>query len=1015
MGVYRAVLTITTVNGCTGTDTIYIRTGSKPVASFTAAPIVICNHQDVYFTNNSTNATSYLWDFGNGISSLKNPVHKYTASGVFTVTLRAYNNGCEDSFKVDSMIRVHPPTSVWHPVYHCDNHLKVKFWDTATVGADSFIWYFGDGTTTTGNNPEHVYPQTGIYDVSLVTHNNQYGCKDTLTQQVTLVDPKPSFVTPDTAICQGDSITFNSSYNGIATRYDWYIGAHSRQDTTANYGYRFHQSGVYPVSVVISDIHDCKDTATRDHYILVAQPKALFKAQPPVGCAPLTVLFTDTSTNTPGAYSATRIWDFGNGTRTVTTAATSHTYPATANVYSVRLIVIDNVGCTDTLDKLDYIETRKPLASFYADDTAGCIGQVISFLNTSTGSGLNAQWDFGDGTSSADLNPTHVYSSTGTYHVRLVIMDGSGCRDTVIKNSFINISKPDASFRMSDTLAICPPLNVSFTGTSTGAATYNWSFGNNSGSQIQHPSSVYTDPGIYAVMFIAINSQGCTDTAYGRVNVLGYAGGLDYAPLSGCNPLDVAFTAHLKNVPSLIWDFSDGVTEPVSSSNQTVHTYVTPGAYVPKLLLSDGAGCLNSSEGLDTIRVDGIHAGFISTPACENVPVIFTDTSYSFFSTVNSWNWDFNNGQQIDTISNPSFTYAEPGSYPLRLIVTNANGCKDTIDRNITIYPLPTISAGADTAICSGDAAQLMGTGGVSYVWAPTDWLSCVNCQGPFANPTAVTDYVVTGTDANGCSNYDTIRVNIQLVTTSIAGEGGAICDDSSFQLMASGAHRYEWKPSATLDDSKVTHPIASPHETTVYTVMAWEGSCPPDSHTVRVVVYPLPNINAGNDQTIVAGGNVMLQASGTSINNFLWSPMATLSCETCSNPVASPLVTTTYYVKATSAYGCRSSDSVTVHILCDQSQLFIPNLFSPNGDGQNDVFYARGQGLKEISSFRVYNRWGEQVFERHHIQLNDEANAWDGTYKGAALSPDVFVYVLDGICDTGSPISWKGDISLIR
>ncbi len=113
--------------------------------------------------------------------------------------------------------------------------------------------------------------------------------------------------------------------------------------------------------------------------------------------------------------------------------------------------------------------------------------------------------------------------------------------------------------------------------------------------------------------------------------------------------------------------------------------------------------------------------------------------------------------------------------------------------------------------------------------------------------------------------------------------------------------------------------------------------------------------------------------------------------------------------------FGCKAYDSVTVNVLCDQSQLFIPNTFSPNGDGQNDVFYPRGLGLKTISSFRIYNRWGELLFEKRGIQLNDRNNGWDGTFRGNLLNPDVFVYIIDGICDSDAPMSWKGDITLIR
>jgi gliding motility-associated-like protein len=1014
IGTYTVHCTVVTDNGCTQVDSFVIHVGPKPNTFFTAAPPIVCNHDTVFFSNQTTGATNYVWDFGDGGSSgATNPYHIYTTSGTYTITLHAYNNGCDSAYTVDSMILIHPPTAIFHAVYNCDTPLLVKFYDTATIEATSRVWHFGDGGTSTSIMPVHTYSALGNYNVTLITYNSIYGCTDTMTLPITLIDPVLTFSTPDTAICRHDSITFNPVYTGISLGYAWYIN-NSFVDTFTNQGYRFHQNGLYKVKVIATDIHGCLDSAVRNNYVLVAKPTADFIAQPTVGCLPLTVAFTETSTNTPGAYSVTRVWDFGNGnTSTVNTAGTSQTYTA-PGFYDVQMIVTDNVGCSDTLMKNDYIEVRQPVANFVANDTNACIGQGIVFANTSTGVSLSSQWDFGDGGSSNIGSPTYAYSNTGTYTVRLIVTDPSGCKDTILKVNHVIITKPDASFLMSDTLAICPPLNVIFTNTSTGASSYVWTFGNSTGSTLQNPTGVYPDPGIYSIQMISINGQGCADTAFGSANVLGYAGGLSYTPLTGCAPLQVDFTANLTNVPSIVWDFSDGVTIPATGPT-TSHTYLTPGAYVPKLILSDGSTCLNSSLGLDTIKVDGVYAGFTTSPLCENTMAFFQDTSFSFFSSVTSWSWSFNNGQQTSNISNPSNFYPSPGTYPVSLIVTNDSGCTDTVLRNITINTLPVISAGLDTVVCTGDAAQLSGSGGVSYVWAPGTSLTCTACQTTFASPTVPTNYSVTGTDQNGCVNTDTVRVNLQYITTSAVENGGEICTDSVFQLMVSGAHHYEWQPAASLDDNTLANPLASPTVTTVYTVHAWEGSCPPDSHKVTVVVHPLPVVNAGGDETIIAGNSAMLQATGTNTNNFLWTPSETLSCDNCSNPIASPLVTTQYTVRGTSYYGCKNTDSVTVFIVCDESQLFIPNLFSPNGDGQNDVFFVRGEGLRELKSFRVFNRWGEQVFERKNISANDEANGWDGTFKGAQLNPDVYVYLIEGVCDTGDPVLWKGDVTLVR
>jgi gliding motility-associated-like protein len=518
------------------------------------------------------------------------------------------------------------------------------------------------------------------------------------------------------------------------------------------------------------------------------------------------------------------------------------------------------------------------------------------------------------------------------------------------------------------------------------------------------------------VSLVAINSHGCKDTAYGHVKMLGYAGAFTYAPLLGCAPMQVNFTANVSNVPSLTWDYADGNVSPASPATTSSHVYTEPGAYVPKLILSDSTGCQASSLGLDTIKIDGFKTGYTyqPNPACEKATTQFVDTSYSYFSTVTNWHWTFDDGQ-MSFVNNPSHYYDSAGVYAVELIVTNGNGCKDTLDNTITINPLPVITASGDTVICLGDAAQISAIGGVSYTWAPAANLSCVSCQSTSAAPQAATAYVVTGTDANGCSNTDTAKVNIKTKTTAAAGQGGEICDANSIVLHASGGDVYAWSPPEHLDNSHISDPTASPHATTRYMVVVKEASCQPDSDYVTVTVHPRPHLYAGEDRSIVAGSSTQLTLVGSDFVSYEWSYDPTLSCTQCPTPTATPITTTTYTVSGVSDWGCHDSDKVTITVLCDQSQAFVPNSFTPNGDGENDIFYPRGTGITKIKSFRVYDRWGELVFERTGININDEQNGWDGTYKGAALSPDVYVYVIEVICQTGEQLNLKGDITIIR
>jgi gliding motility-associated-like protein len=278
-----------------------------------------------------------------------------------------------------------------------------------------------------------------------------------------------------------------------------------------------------------------------------------------------------------------------------------------------------------------------------------------------------------------------------------------------------------------------------------------------------------------------------------------------------------------------------------------------------------------------------------------------------------------------------------------------------------------------------------------------------------------VTTYTVTGTDQNGCIDTAVVTVGLRTNTISRAWGDTAVCFGVPVPLFDTGGTKYLWLPGTGLNNNIIWDPIATPPATTTYMAIAQLGSCIPDTNYVTVTVWPLPTVDAGPDQRLVAGSQAQLKATGTNIATYLWSPSETLSCTTCYNPVASMTVMTTFTVDVVSEHECRASDDVKVLLYCDNSQIFIPNAFTPNGDGENDIFYPRGIGVKTIKTFRIYNRWGELLFEKAGITLNDAQNAWDGSYKGGDPKPDVYVYILDAVCYTGEDITIKGDVPIIR
>jgi gliding motility-associated-like protein len=919
-GTYTVTLTYTTGVGCTYTTSTVITVSSKPTASFTASPTTICPGAPVTFTNNSTGTvTAYQWLFGDGGSSMApNPVYTGYSMGTYTVRLIADNNGCKDTFTRNNYITVNPPNAFFSLATTCANRYAVTVTD-GSIGANTYSWNFGDGFTSTqvGGTLTHTYATAGTYNIVLTVTNTSNGCTSSYNRQVTIQPLVASFTVSDTTLCRGVPTLFTAASSSIIVNYYWDLGAGNTYNMTSNnVGDYYTIGGNYTIKLVVTDANGCKDSLIKPNHVHVGPPNVDFTATPTSGCMPLPVTFTDISTPNGGFAIVNRQWTFGNGGTTTTAFnTTSYTYPL-SGTYTVKLVVTDANGCKDSLTKNNYITTNKPTANFSTSTTNVCKGQIVSFTNTSTGTSLTYAWNFGDGGTSTLTSPTHAYSTSGTYNVRLIATNGIGCSDTMIRSAYINVAGPSVSFTMSDSVANCPPLVVVCTNTSTGVTSYNWSFANGSFSTLQNASTLYTYPGFYNIKLIGTSSAGCKDSSTRLVRVYGPTGTFTYAPIAGCNPLTVSFSSVASNTALYVWDMGNGYTQNTSSGALT-YTYTQTGQYVPKLILSDGASCLVPYQGLDTIKVDYLNADFNFTTSgflCYSGTVQFTDTVLATLSAVTSRAWTFGDGG-TSTAHNPSHNYTAPGTYTVRLIVTNAQGCQDTSFRTVVVNNLPTVTAASNQSICQGTTAgvSITATGANSYVWTPATGLSCTNCSSPTALPAATTTYVVTGTDGNGCTDTGVVTITVNALPNVTASANVSICNGTNTTLNASGASNYSWSPTTGLSCTNCANPIANPTTTTTYIVTGTTASGCSDTGIVTVTVNPKPVVNAGGNRAICLGSSTTITASGA--NTYAWTPATGLSCTNCASPVATPIINTTYTVIGSTTFGCKDTQQVTVTV----------------------------------------------------------------------------------------------------
>lgn len=1110
-GIYDITVIITTANGCKDTlkSVAAIKLNDKPTANFTATPLNACVKDAIHFTNlSSNNVTAWNWSFGDGGSSAsENPIYNYNDTGWFSVRLIVSNGNCKDTLKINKFIYINPPVARFYTEFNCDTPFQRKFIDYSKA-ALTYFWDFGDGNTSTATNPIHTYTSLGTYNVILVVTNG--ACSDTASLVETIADLNVNFASADTAYCKYANATFNVTNSTTSTiaNYFWNFGDGTliNGNNLSTVTHVYNQSGnVFP-SLIVTDAVGCKDTITNSIPIKIFGPNANF-TNPAGTCINGTINFTDNST-TDGIHNITQvIWFYGDGASdTLTAPPYLHQYTNTG-FFNIKLKVIDDFGCYDTLTKNNAVQITKPVANYYAFDTIKCANSSIQFNNQSQGDSLNYVWNFGDGNTSTQQNPSHAFTTQGLYSVNLKVTDLFGCVDTLLKPLYINIANSAASFSFlqGDTLGLCYPFLIETKSTSANTTNVTWSFGDGGFSNIDTPAHFYNYAGTYTLTLKAYGYGGCVDSVSKNIVVKGPTGTFTYSPLHFCSPTVVNFVAHTKNNAIFMWDFADGVITTTADSTLS-YTYNLPGSFKPNMILIDSAGCQVTIKGNDTVKVAGVKT-FIKIPQtmfCDSVRIDFLDstvvindvttnyfwnfgdgttstqknpnhfynqsgnyvvslktttslgctntdtlnapisvmktpeiailgdTSVCIFDSVLykgiiiksdsaalSWHWNFNNGNTYTQQNPPLQFYNTAGNYTITAISKNAAGCADTAKKNIIIRPLPNIDAGANSFVCLGNNITLHPTGANTYIWQTNTTLNCTSCTSPIATPTNPTTYKVTGYSTYGCMASDSIFIDVIKPFTLSISPKDTLCIGNSVQLNAtSNADVFTWQPTTGLNNPNIKNPIATPQQTTTYTVTAKDNkNCFTKTANVEIKVYPMPQFNIIESLITANVGSIipLTTTNSSDIKTWRWIPTQWLSCYDCPTPLATITDKIKYTAEVSNPGGCIARDEVTIEPLCNGYNVYIPNTFSPNNDGVNDVFYPRGKGLFSVRSMKIFNRWGEVVFNKINISANNPSDGWDGIFNGKKLSSDVYVYVIEVVCNNSQVMSLKGNIMLLR
>ncbi|MCB9245031.1 MAG: PKD domain-containing protein [Flavobacteriales bacterium] len=888
-GTYTVKLVIDLPGGFSDSVFHTVSQYERSTASFTTNDV--CFGENVTFTNSSTNAVSYDWDFAdNNLSKLTSPSHFYRVIGKYTVKLKAYDgNGCFATTSASVTVKV-KPVAYFTTDNRCDGD-SVPFFNGTDYG-DTYSWDFGDNSTSTQKDPKHLYGTSGSYDITLYAFNNN-GCKDTSYGKTNVwVLPSASFSVGNG--CVGQKIDFTNS-SSTASQYVWSFGD-GQNATGRDASHVYGSAGTYTAKLEIVTTEGCSDMATAT-VTIYDNPVADFATGDV--CLGTATSFTNNSSLKTGTMSYT--WDFGDGTGS-SMANPVHTYAA-AGSYTVSLKVDAPGGCSDMMVKTVQVKVQ-PASAFTA--TTACAGTATMFTNNSTNAN-SYSWTFGDGNSSSAFEPKHTYAAAGTYTVTLKAMNANGCEHVSTMSVTVN-PMPMASISANTVCAGTATMFTNNTTISAGSLSYSWDFGDGNGSTQAAPSHTYAGAGTYVAILTASSAAGCTDKA--SVSVVVNANPVaDFAGTNVCVGNATTLMNYSTGATSYTWNFGDGSAQ--STAQSPSHTYATANTYTVLLTARNAVGC-SSVKSVNVVVYAAPTASFSQNNACVGTAMNFTNSS-----STGTYLWTFGDGG-TSTASSPSYTYAKSGSFNVNLKVTNGFGCESDVTRAVTVYAAPKAGFTAGDA-CLGNTTSFTNTssGASSYNWTFGDGRNSTGVN-PSNTYGSAGNYTVTlvATSTNGCVNTYQRTVNVSAnPTASFTANDACLGNAVQFTNTSStGASSWNFGDGSTGNTGNPSHSYAAAGSYNVRLTVTNAAGCSASfNRTVQVNAVPTVSFSANS---LCSGPEASFTNTSSGASSYSWS-FGDGKTSTQSDPTHMYSGTGTYLVRltGTSGAGCKASTQATVQV----------------------------------------------------------------------------------------------------
>jgi gliding motility-associated-like protein len=953
-------VTVTDANACKNIGNVTVTVKPLPVIS-AGSDVNICKYDST--TLNASGGVSYVWTPGLTLSctNCQSPVAKPLVDIRYTV-IGTDPFGCKNTDSVLVKVNSIQPGNISPDTAICIG-------DNYQLFANGFTTYLWKPANTlscsTCPNPVATPTTTTIYSVYVT---NSFGCQDSsfVTVTVNQLPNATATATPD-SICIGKSSQLMAT-GGIS--FSWSPGTGLNDPNMQNPTASPVANTNYTVTV--TDVNKCKNTATQ---FITVLPLPNVSAIP----ASQQICLKDSAfISASGGISYT--WS-PNADIQCNTCPGTFVWPKVDVTYTV--VGIDQYGCVNKDSAFVKVNSIQPGNT--SPDTAICIGD--SYQLYANGFVKYNWWPSATLSCSNCSNPVATPTTTTTYSV--AVEDANGCIDT---GSVTVIVNPLPTVTVSPDVTICDGDSTQLT--AAGGIQYVWSPATGlSNPNIPNPIAKPNTTTNYLVTVFDNNKCMNTGTVTVTVNPL---------PNTNAGPdvsICIGDTTVLNGTgaANYQWTPSTGLSNPNIANPQAY-----PASTITYTLIGTHANGCTKNDNV-TITVNPLP-----------VPVVTPDQSICIGDNIqlqasggSSYQWTPGTGLSCTNCPDPIASPSTTTTYTVRVFNTfncyKDDSVKITVASPAAITVIPT-----DTSICPGESVSVIASGGVTYVWSPNIEISNPNIPNPVITPTQSRIYTLDVTDVSGCNITETVNITLYVPANPSAGTDATICEGDTTNLTASNGVSYDWQPPSGLSDPAISNPLANPLVTTIYTVTIVDVNGCSNAGQVEIIVIPPPPVSAGQDQYILEGGRAKITATGAS--TYIWTPDKWLVDANAASTIVFPEDTITYTVLGTDQYGCMNIDSVTVFVL-QKTKFWMPNAFTPNGDGKNDEFKIEYAYNFNLISFKIFNRWGKLVYES-----DDITRPWDGTDASGRLLPmDSYIYIMEAVDDIGNPIRRQGNITLIR